>query len=341
MPTSFDHIAIAESELGPFIRFPNQAGRAHGLLLQQQGAWELLRHGYASLQRVRTRAFDFDGFHIKVQFNPGRITSTSAKVDPHSIRERKCFLCVENLPPAQRGIACDGEYLLLCNPFPIFPEHFTISCTSHLPQRIRAAFGTFLHFAQDLGDLHTVFYNGPACGASAPDHLHFQAGNRAFIPIDAEYEALKKTHAVPLAESDVVRAYAFEGCLRHFIALESGNPGELLRAFELLYAILDEGRAGDVEPMLNLLGFYQAGEWRVLCFPRTKHRPACYFREGASQLLISPAAVELGGVCTTPREQDFEKVTREDIVQMYDEVCLSMEGFASLSRRFADRLVNR
>jgi hypothetical protein len=341
MPTSFDHIAIAESELAPFIRLPRPAGRAHGLLLQQQGVWELLRNGYNSLQRVRTRAFDFDGFHIKVQFNPGRIISTSAKVDPHSIRERKCFLCTENLPPAQRGIACDGEYLLLCNPFPIFPEHFTISCTRHLPQRIRAAFGTFLRFVRDLGDLYTVFYNGPACGASAPDHLHFQAGNRAFLPIDAEYESLRKTRAVPLVESDALRAYAFDGCLRHFIALESGHADSLLGAFEALYAILAEGRAGDDEPLLNLLGFYQAGEWRVLCFPRAKHRPGFYFQEGESQLLISPAAVELGGVCTTPREQDFEKVTRDHIVQMFDEVCLDSQAFKSLAGKLSARLGRR
>jgi hypothetical protein len=340
MPTAFDHIAITESELAPFIRHPNQAGRAHGLLHQQQCAWELLRNGYSSLQRVRTRTFEFDEFLIKVQFNPGRITSTSAKVDPHSIRERKCFLCTDNLPPAQRGIARDGDYLLLCNPFPIFPEHFTISCTRHVPQRILSSFGTFLGFARDLGDRYTVFYNGPKCGASAPDHLHFQAGNRAFVPLDAEYETIREKRSATLMETDSVRVYAISGCLRHFFAVESANPASLQGVFEELYAILHEAGAGDEEPMLNILGFYQQGEWRILFFPRARHRPAFYFTDGDAQLLISPASVELAGVCTTPREQDFEKVTRDHIVQMFDEVCISRDDFCEMAGRLAERLAD-
>lgn len=139
-----ERIIISEAELAPFAAANNPADRAHALLLQQKGAWDLLRKGYDSLQNVRTKAFDFDGFQIKVQFNSGRMTSTVAKVDAASIRERKCFLCAENLPAAQRGIPCDGGYLLLCNPFPIFPEHFTISCLQHTPQRILDSFAAFL-----------------------------------------------------------------------------------------------------------------------------------------------------------------------------------------------------
>ena len=167
------------------------ASKAHALLEQQKGAWEMLRNGYDTLRTVRTRVFEFDGFQVKVQFNPGRLTSTVAKVDAASIKERKCFLCTENLPPAQRGIPSDGDYLVLCNPFPIFPEHFTISSVRHTPQLIRDSFGTLLNLTRDLGSRYTVLYNGPRCGASAPDHLHFQAGNRSYLPIDAEYQALK------------------------------------------------------------------------------------------------------------------------------------------------------
>src|ERR1035441_2408759 len=68
----------------------------------------MLRSGYHTLQSVRTKVYDFGGFQIKVQFNPGRLISTSAKVDATSIKERKCFLCRKNLPLAQRGILCDG-----------------------------------------------------------------------------------------------------------------------------------------------------------------------------------------------------------------------------------------
>jgi hypothetical protein len=331
-------IAISETELAPFVTGNTLAGKAHALLEQQKGVWELLRNGYDTLRTVRTRAFDFDGFQIKVQFNPGRLTSTVAKVDAASIKVRKCFLCTENLPPAQRGIPCDGEYLVLCNPFPIFPEHFTISSVRHTPQLIRDSFAALLQLTRDLGSRYTVFYNGPRCGASAPDHLHFQAGNRSHLPIDAEYDLVKEKLGSRLVRSGVLRAYAFEDYLRRHVAFESPDATLLQRAFGALYEVLQDGGPAGEEPMMNILGFYTNGEWRIHVFPRAKHRPAFYFKEGDEKLLISPAAVELGGICTTPREQDFERVTREHIMEMYYEVCVSMDKFADIKTRLASKL---
>jgi hypothetical protein len=338
MPRPTEQIVISEAELAPFVTSGDPAGRAHGLLMQQRTVWELLRTGYDSLQSVKTRVFEFDGFHIKVQFNPGRMTSTAAKVDPRSIRERKCFLCTDNLPPAQRGIPCDGDYLVLCNPFPIFPEHFTIASLHHTPQVIRDSFGAFLELTRDLGSRYTVFYNGPRCGASAPDHLHFQAGNRSFLPIDAEYEAAREHSAERLFESAALRVSTLKKCLRQVIAFESADAGVLRQGFAALHAVLQEGEADGQEPMLNVLGFYTDGQWRVMVFPRAKHRPSFYFNEGDDKLLISPAAVELGGICTTPREQDFEKVTREHIVQLYQEVCVAPDKFAAITAGLAPKL---
>lgn len=338
MARSLEQIAISETELAPFVPGNDPASKAHALLEQQKGVWDLLRNGYDTLRSVRTRAFDFDGFQIKVQFNPGRLISTVAKVDATSIKERKCFLCTENLPPAQRGIPCDGEYLVLCNPFPIFPEHFTISSVRHTPQVIRDSFSTFLNLTRELGERYTVFYNGPRCGASAPDHLHFQAGNRAFLPIDAEYETVKKARGSRIFESDSLRAYSLENYLRHFITLESSDASLLLRAFGALYEALQDGSPAGEEPMLNVLGFYTNGEWRIHVFPRAKHRPAFYFKEGEEKLLISPAAVELSGLCTTPREEDFEKVTRQHIADMYWEVCVPAERFGGIKARLATNL---
>jgi hypothetical protein len=333
-----DQIVISDAELAPFVSNGDPASKACGLLQQQRGVWDLLRAGYDSLQSVKTRVFQFDGFQIKVQFNPGRMTSTAAKVDPRSIRERKCFLCTENLPAAQRGIPCDGEYLVLCNPFPIFPEHFTIASLRHTPQVIRNSFGSFLLITRDLGARYTVFYNGPKCGASAPDHLHFQAGNRSFLPIDDEFATIKGRSAARLLESSSLRVYRIEQCLRYGIAFESADAVILGRAFDALYGVLQEGAPAGDEPMLNVLGFYTSGQWRVLVFPRARHRPSFYFKEGDEKLLISPAAVELGGICTTPREQDFEKVTRDHILQLYEEVCIAPDKFASLSARLATQV---
>ncbi len=338
MPRPLDQIAISETELAPFVSGNTQAGNAHALLEQQKRDWELLRNGYDTLRTVRTRVFAFDGFQIKVQFNPGRLISTVAKVDAASIKERKCFLCTENLPPAQRGIPRDGEYLVLCNPFPIFPEHFTISSVRHTPQLIRDSFAAFLQLTQDLGSRYTVFYNGPKCGASAPDHLHFQAGNRSHLPIDAEFVLVKDKLASRLIQSGSLRAYAFENYLRRHITFESPDAALLQRAFGALYEVLQDGGPAGEEPMLNILGFYTNGEWRIHVFPRAKHRPAFYFKEGDEKLLISPAAVELGGICTTPREQDFERVTREHIVDMYNEVCVSADKFTDIKTHLTGKL---
>jgi hypothetical protein len=335
---ALDQIAISADELEPFVSGNSQASKAHALLEQQKGAWEMLRNGYDTLRTVRTRVFDFGDFHIKVQFNPGRLISTVAEVDAASIKARKCFLCIENLPPDQRGIPYDGGFLVLCNPFPIFPEHFTISSVRHTPQLIHDSFAALLNLTRDLGSRYTVLYNGPKCGASAPDHLHFQAGNRDYLPIDAEYETLTRTHARPLLEFGSFRAYGIEKYLRHTITFESSDASLLQRAFGSLYEVLHEGGPAGEEPMLNILGFYTNREWRIHAFPRAKHRPSFYFKDGDEKLLFSPAAVELGGICTTPREQDFEKVTREHIVEMFHEVSVSAERFATATTLLAPKL---
>lgn len=336
--SSVAQVFIPETELAPFVADPTPVGKAQGLLRQQMGAWEMLRNGYATLQSVRTRVFEFDGFQLKVQFNVGRMTSTVAKVDAKSIGERKCFLCPQHLPPVQRGLPYDDEYVVLCNPFPIFPEHFTIPTLQHVPQRILGAFGALLTLTRELGERYVVFYNGPRCGASAPDHLHFQAGNRAFLPIDAEYDGLKARAGAPLFQSHDLRVYALDGCLRSCFALESSQPAPLQRAFAALHQALQAGAPDAEEPLLNILSFWQQGTWRVLVFPRAKHRPAFYFAEGEAKLLISPAAVELGGICTTPREEDFDKVTREHLVQMFHEVCVPADKFQALKSELARAL---
>jgi hypothetical protein len=184
-----------------------------------------------------------------------------------------------------------------------------------------------------------VLYNGPKCGASAPDHLHFQAGDRSFLPIDAEYAAVTEGNACRLFESGSLRACGVENYLRRFISFESADAGLLLRAFRELYEVLHDSAPGSEEPMLNILGVYRDEQWRIIVFPRARHRPSFYFKEGEEKLLISPAAVELGGICTTPREQDFEKVTRENIVDMYNEICVSAERFAAIKSRLARKLV--
>jgi len=260
---------------------------------------------------------------VKVQFNPARIVSSGAKVDAKTIAERKCFLCTENRPAEQNSVDA-GDYLVLVNPFPIFPEHFTIPRKEHVDQLIKPYFSDMLELAEALDD-YLIFYNGPRCGASAPDHMHFQAGTKDFLPLVNDYKRLKDTHAQLLVESENFQLYSFNNYLRTVYCIESTDVESAKDAFEKLYtyftsppAPLLEERGeievgGEVEPMLNIVCTFEDGKWFTFVLPRKTFRPWQYSAEGEQQLLVSPATVEMCGIFITPIEAHFEKITKEDV----------------------------
>ncbi len=316
------------------------AGQGRALLAQQKTVWEQLARGFKSLDTVRVRKFRFDGFDLNVQFNPGRIISSAAKVDEKSIKERKCFLCVQNLPREQRGIAYGLNYLILCNPFPIFPEHFTIPHIHHVPQRIDDAFEVLLDLSEDLGKYYTVFYNGPKCGASAPDHLHFQAGNKGFMLIEDQHEHFKRSFGAVLHRNTRSEITAIDDGLRRFITIETHSKHTAKSVFNSFYELLTDHSNTDEEPMMNIISLYDTGreKWRVLLIPRAKHRPSFYFKEGSDKILLSPAAVDFGGVLITPVEKDFNLLTGEHIKQMFKEVSLDPDEFRNLIKQLQQKL---
>jgi hypothetical protein len=271
---------------------------------------------------------------VKTQFNPGRLISSSARVDSKSISERPCFLCPANLPPDQRGLLVHDEYLILCNPFPIFPEHFTISHVDHRAQELLPALSVMIDLARECSPRYTLLYNGPRCGASAPDHLHLQAGLRGFMPFEAEIGLLEQRKGEVLSERSGVRIFTFDGYLRTFLGFRSLNAEALAaRVHASVDVLRDLSGDLDQEPMMNLLVWFDAGEWTLALFPRSRHRPSFFFEEGEKKLLLSPAAVDVGGVCTLPIEKDFRTITRDHLVQMFDEVSLDRNRFEELRRR--------
>ena len=288
------------------------------LLTDQLATWETARANYAALASVRVKELDVDGTPYKVQFNPARIVSSAARVDAKSISERKCFLCPGNLPPEQKGIPFGGHYRILVNPFPIFPRHLTIPDTEHVPQRIASRFPDMLDLARLLTD-YTVFYNGPHCGASAPDHAHFQAGNKGFLPIEKTWRTQVAGKVTGYGQAVL---WQLDDAPRTTLVIESAEKEDAEKLFSLLYRSLPV-KPGEEEPMMNVLARYEAGHWTVFVFPRRKHRPDCYYAEGEANLLISPASVDLGGVFITPVEKDFRKITAEDVKRILGEVCLS------------------
>ncbi|MFZ2323093.1 MAG: DUF4922 domain-containing protein [Ignavibacteriaceae bacterium] len=287
----------------------------------QKEEWSMLASGFKSLGTVKSKSFQFNGFKLKAQFNAGRIISTSAKVDPKSISERKCFLCVENLPIEQKGILYNDKYIMLCNPFPIFPTHFTLTYKEHQPQRILDTFTDMLDLSKDISKYYTVIYNGPRCGASAPDHLHFQAGNKFFMPIDDEFQQIKNEYGQEIFEDENLSVFAIDDGLRKFISIESINKELIEKTFNKFYLTYSGLMNEKLEPMINLVSFYEEESgWRIIIFLRAKHRPAVFFTEGDEKMLVSPAAIDLGGVCIFPREEDFKKITKDQIGDIFKEV---------------------
>ena len=269
---------------------------------------------------MHVKEFMVEGVPYKVQFNPARIVSSGAKVDAKTIRERRCFLCPANLPPQQRGIPFLGHYNILVNPFPIFPRHLTIPELAHVEQRIAPRFGDMLQLAKALTD-YTIFYNGPRCGASAPDHAHFQAGNRGFMTIESDWQ---KRVDKQVAALDKAVLWQLNDRPRATFVLESPDADAACRLFDILYHALPV-KEGEEEPMMNLLAMYEENRWLVFIFPRFRHRPSCYTAEGDANLLCSPASVDMGGVFILPLEKDFLKITAQDISRMLAEVCLPAE----------------
>ena len=305
----------------------NISDQARKLIKDQQQEWELAKKNYASLKSVKSRILPFDGFDVLVQFNPERIRSSAAKVDAKSIEARPCFLCQKNLPKEQRGIPVLDHYLILVNPFPIFPEHLTIPHLDHIDQRIEDKFGDILELAKTLEDF-TIFYNGPKCGASAPDHFHLQAGIKRFMPIERDYKkGLFFNESKTINGIDIIRWTSYK---RTILTFSGRSSNEIKLHFDTLFKELKKLQPEESEPMLNILASYDRGRLTVHVFPRQLHRPWQYFEEGEKHILLSPASVDMGGVLITPREEDFNKITLIDAQSIFEQVCMDEAKFAQL-----------
>lgn len=305
----------------------------HDLFEQQISEWELARRNYCSLETVETKSIEVGGVDMLVQFNPSRIVSSAAKVDAASIRERKCFLCQEHLPSEQKGILFGDEYIVLVNPFPIFPRHFTIPALKHTDQLIASRIGDMLELAKTLSD-SVIFYNGPKCGASAPDHMHFQAGNRGFLPLEKNWKAMYSEQSETVINRPEIKVSRLPYYPQAALVLESADKKALVALFEKIYTLLPVTQ-GDHEPMLNLLCWFDNGCWVLWVFPRKLHRPWQYAAEGDDNLLISPASVDLGGVFITPLQKDFQKISQVDIEDILRQISLDAKDFDNLCTRLA------
>ena len=293
------------------------------LFARQVQVWDGLAAGIDSLSRATRREARIDGVRLEIRHIPHRSTSTSARVDSHSIASRPCFLCVRNRPEKQEGLEWINGWTVLCNPYPILDRHLTIVAPDHVPQAMlgtRAAFGRMLSLSADLPGYMTL-YNGPRCGASAPDHLHLQACRVGGVPL---FEDL------PDHREGTLPAY-----LRTVVAIRGDDAAVLERRVTDLMELLAESSAGNgAEPMVNVLATRLPDSWTVAVFPRVGHRPAAY-HDGS--LLWSPGAIDMAGVLVLPRDGDMEPLKTGQIRDGFAEVSMSQEELDGILARWEER----
>jgi hypothetical protein len=289
------------------------------LFERQARAWPQLAKGIQGLARAQTRPVRIDWFDIFIRHIPHRVASTTAPVDRESVAKRPCFLCAENLPPEEEGLQFDEYFTIYCNPFPIVDRHLTIAHREHGLQSIANQFGNMLDLAAALPG-YFVVYNGPECGASAPDHMHFQAGSRRLLPIEKDTAGLTGA-TVPNYSRNV---FLFRGRDR------SALIDRMDRAIDLLAA----ATCKRPEPMVNIAVFHESGEWITYLFPRAKHRPQVFH---TGELIVSPASIDLCGIFVVPLAHDFERITGDAIAAIFREVTLPDSQFREVAGKLESK----
>ena len=287
---------------------------------RQLEMWEDARHRFRDLKHVEVRQLSDQ---LKVQFNPARIVSTGAKIDKHTLGERPCFLCERNRPKEQMTKQIDDHFQLLVNPFPILPVHFTIPATKHQPQSIYRHYGE-MHRLLSLHSELMVFYNGPKCGASAPDHLHFQAGTTGVLPLQTNWQRLSRNLTDVISLNDEEKISVLRDFLVPAFVIISKSEDSDEELFHRLYRSMPM-RGDESEPMMNIIAWRKGDEFISVVIPREKHRPDAYFAEGEAQMMVSPGALDMAGLIITPREEDFSKINLDKATALLRECGISAE----------------
>ena len=292
---------------------------------RQLEMWEDARHRFRDLKHVEVHQLSDQ---LKVQFNPARIVSTGAKIDKHTLGERPCFLCERNRPKEQMTKQIDDHFQLLVNPFPILPVHFTIPATKHQPQSIYRHYGE-MHRLLSLHSELMVFYNGPKCGASAPDHLHFQAGTSGVLPLQTNWQRLSRSLTDVISLNDDEKISVLRDFLVPVFVIISKSEDSDEELFHRLYRSMPM-RGDESEPMMNIIAWRKGDEFISVVIPREKHRPDAYFAEGEAQMMVSPGALDMAGLIITPREEDFSKINLDKATALLRECGISAEKMEAI-----------
>lgn len=291
----------------------------------QLSVWQLASSNFRALKTAPSRDVDVFGLKCRIQYNPRRVISSTADTSPAAIASRKCFLCADNRPKEQFHLGFEGRkgrnYHIQINPYPIFRGHLVIVRDEHIPQEIWHHFPDMLDFAARYKD-YLVFYNGPSSGASAPDHLHFQAIPKHNLPLEEVVDEFLDHPGEPLATVKDASLYKFDGYARGVFALKATTSKSLAKLFYRLLDCTDRGK-GEEEPMFNLYAYVKNGEYRTIVVMRSAKRSHHFYSEGADHLTISPGAADIAGLFVAPFREDYDKADTALLEELLSEVCIS------------------
>lgn len=291
----------------------------------QLSVWQLASSNFRALKTAPSREVDVFGLKCRIQYNPRRVISSTADTSPAAIASRKCFLCADNRPKEQFHLGFEGRkgrnYHIQINPYPIFRGHLVIVRDEHIPQEIWHHFPDMLDFAARYKD-YLVFYNGPSSGASAPDHLHFQAIPKHNLPLEDVVDEFLDHPGEPLATVKDASLYKFDGYARGVFALKATTSKSLAKLFYRLLDCTDRGK-GEEEPMFNLYAYVKNGEYRTIVVMRSAKRSHHFYGEGADHLTISPGAADIAGLFVAPFREDYDKADTALLEELLSEVCIS------------------
>lgn len=310
--------------------FTISSAQANELLCKQFATWPFFATNYQTLDKVKEKCYSFDDFSIKVQFNPARTIMLRPEHNAGISYANGCPLCVNNLPILQERLVFGRDYIVLCNPNPIFPNHFTITSRVHSPQRILSRFGDMLELSIRL-ERFILYYGGPSCGTSIPDHAHFQAGTKGVLPFMNEVDTLLHKHGKSIITEPTATLFTLSDTVkRNCFILKARTLTAARKLFGLIYQALPESDR-EPEPMMNIISSYEDGTWTVVVFPR---HPYFWGEENPAKvkLSINPGAVHAGGLIITKNEADFDKITPALLSEMYSQLFLSDDLFADVCR---------
>ena len=293
----------------------------------QLDTWDEIRQRYEALKHVGLKQLG----HRQLQYNPARMVSTGAQIDRQTIAQRACFLCEKNRPEEQLTIDLGDDFELMVNPFPVLPMHFTIVRKTHVPQTILENY-TEIHRLLELFPELFVFYNGPMSGASAPDHMHFQAGIGQELPLMTVLRKLEKELQVLIKQENGSSLSMFNTVSFNVFVIKSKAQETEMALFKQLYAAMPV-REGEKEPRMNIVAWRDGSEDVIVVLPRDNHRPACYFEEGDRRMVISPGALDMAGLIITPREEDFNRMSEDKLISILKEVSIKEKDMKNIKEK--------